>query len=321
MRKLNIYTFHRGIADHRFDAHNTSELKNILKTSYDINHHDMNGDDKFIYTNDCNVLIDQGSILIFEFDDTKQFKVFDFGDSPSITLKLSKSKNFIGASIGQYNKKLWDLNILDSEKRNSIKPSVYPESCWNFGLVNFEEISEYRNKIKLDDRLYWRGSIYNTTPDPNYRNTRMAIEHLSVKMDNFYFAPFPIMFDDYISESINFKLALCFGGGGGYSCGDLCFRDIEMYGLGIPTLRPKFAIETDDPLIPNEHYISVDCKFDNTYRYTENETLAENIIKRYYEVINDGDYLKYIASNAREWYIRNATGPNITNKIVETLGI
>jgi hypothetical protein len=149
----------------------------------------------------------------------------------------------------------------------------------------------------------------------------MAIEHLSVKMDNFYFAPFPIMFDDYISESINFKLALCFGGGGGYSCGDLCFRDIEMYGLGIPTLRPKFAIETDDPLIPNEHYISVDCKFDNTYRYTENETLAENIIKRYYEVINDGDYLKYIASNAREWYIRNATGPNITNKIVETLGI
>ena len=27
MKKLNLYTFHRGIANHRFDAHNTNEIK------------------------------------------------------------------------------------------------------------------------------------------------------------------------------------------------------------------------------------------------------------------------------------------------------
>ena len=177
----------------------------------------MNGDDKFYYQNDCNILINQGSIVIFEYDDTKKFKVFDFGDSPSLTVMLSKSKNFIGAAIGQYNKRLWDYNVLKKEIRQEIKPSVYPESCWNLGLENFEQMDEYRKSVKLDDRLYWRGSIYNTISDPNYRNTRVAIEHLSVKMQNFYFAPFPISFDNYISESLNFKLALCFGGGGGYS--------------------------------------------------------------------------------------------------------
>lgn len=321
MQKLNIYTFHRGIANHRFDAHNTNELKRILGNRYEINHYDMNGDDKFYYQNDCNILINQGSIVIFEYDDTKKFKVFDFGDSPSLTVMLSKSKNFIGAAIGQYNKRLWDYNVLKKEIRQEIKPSVYPESCWNLGLENFEQMDEYRKSVKLDDRLYWRGSIYNTISDPNYRNTRVAIEHLSVKMQNFYFAPFPISFDNYISESLNFKLALCFGGGGGYSCGDLCFRDIEMYGLGIPTIRPRLAIETDDPLIPNVHYISVDCEFDNRYRYIKNEELADSIIKRYHEVISDDDYLKTISSNARDWYTRNSSGPNITNKLVNILGI
>jgi hypothetical protein len=321
MRKLNIYTFHRGIANYRFDHHNTSEIKKILSDKYEINHYDMNGGDQFRYKNDCDVLINQGSIVIFEFEDTKEFKVFDFGDAPTLTLELSKSKNFIGAAIGQYNKDLWDKHVTNKSLRETIKPSVYPETCWNFGLENFERIDEYRKSLKLDDRLYWRGSIYNTISDLNYRNTRIAIEHLSIKMENFYFAPFPISFDDYIYESINFKLALCFGGGGGYSCGDLCLRDIEMYGMGIPTIRPRIEVETDDPLIPDVHYISVDCEFDDRCRYIENEELSEKIIKRYHEVINDDKYLKEIASNARNWYIKNASGPNITNTIIRVLSL
>lgn len=321
MKKLNLYTFHRGIANYRFDAQNTNEIKKILSKNYEVNHYDMNGGDLFRYKNDCDVLINQGSIVIFEFDDTKKFKVFDFHDETSVTLMLSKSKNFIGAAIGQYNTEFWDQNILNKKIRKEIKPSVYPETCWNFGLENFEKIKEYRNSIKLDDRLYWRGSLYNKISNPIYKNTRVALENLSAKMRNLYFAPFPISFDDYISESLNFKLALCFGGGGGYLCGDLCFRDIEMYGMGIPTIRPKLAIQTEDPLIPDVHYISVDCEFDNTYRYIKNEELADSIIEKYNMVINDTDYLKTISSNARDWYIRNACGPNITNKLLKILGI
>lgn len=320
MRKLNVYTFHRGIASYRFDNHNTQFILEELMKRYDVNWHNLDGIDRFKYQNDCDVLIDQGSICIFEFDDTKDFKTFDFGDAPTLSIKLSRSKNFIGAAIGQYNKDLWDQQLLDQKVRDKVKPCVYPESCWHFGLENYEDVKAYRDSTELNDKLYWRGSIYK---DPNIVefDRRIAIEHIASKLDKFHFGYHPIPFDSYIQEAIQFKLALCFGVGGGYACGDFCLRDIELYGLGIPTIRPKYAVESDDRLIPNYHYISVDCEFDETYRYKNPEELAERIIKKYREVINDVDQLKEISINARNWYISNVTYPNVTSKILKALEI
>jgi len=321
MKKLNLYSFHRGIANHRFDAQNTSHLLEELKKRYDVKWFDLNGDDKFVYKNDCDVLINQGSILIFEFDDTKKFKTFDFGDAPTTTIDLSKSNNFIGAAIGQYNKALWDTLVKDDSVRKEIKPSVYPESYWNLGVENFNNINEYRNSIELDKRLYWRGSVYKNMSNINYNDTRLTIDFLRDKLDSFHYGNYPIPFESYISESIEFKLALCFGGGGGWSCGDFCFRDIEMYGLGIPTIRPTYVVESDDQLLPNVHYVAVDCEFDDVFKYKNQDILADKIIQRYHEVIDDDKFLNYIRDNAREWYMRNASGPNITHKIINTLGL
>lgn len=318
MRKLNIYTFHKGIAPYRFDNHNTNFLLEELRKKYSINWINLAGSDNFRYQNDCDVLIDQGSISIFEFDDTKEFKTFDFGDAPTLTIKLSESKNFIGAAIGQYNKDLWDQTINNKTLRKKIKPSVYPETCWQFGIENYDQVTEYRNSIELKKELFWRGSIYK---DPNRVefDRRIAIEYIAKKLTSFYFGYYPIPFDQYINESIHFKLALCFGVGGGYACGDFCLRDIELYGLGIPTIRPKYAVETVDPLIPDYHYISIDCEFDENYRYKNPELLADKVIKRYHEVINDQNYLEQISKNARKWYIDNISYPNITKKIIDIL--
>lgn len=318
MERINIYSFHRKIASYRFDAHNTSTMIDLLKDRYDVVHHNLDGDDRYVYENDCHVTIDQGSIVIFEFDSTKKFKVFDFGDAPTLTLQLSKSKNFIGAAIGQYNKELWDQNVLDKQLRDKIKPSVYPETCWNFGIENYDDIRNYRNSIDLDKKLYWRGSIYRNPNMVEY-NRRKTIEIIKDSMQDFYYGNGPLSFDDYIKEAIQFKLCLCFGVGGGYSCGDFCLRDIEMYGMGIPTIRPKYAVECDDKLIPDFHYISVDCEFDETFMYKNPETLAISIIKKYEEVINDKDYLQFISDNARNWYIKNISGPNISKKIIDIL--
>jgi hypothetical protein len=318
MRKLNLYTFHRGIAPYRFDNHNTQFLLEELRKKYKVNWHNLDGADKFVYKNDCEILINQGSICIFEFDDTKEFKTFDFGDAPTISVKLSKSKNFIGAAIGQYNKDLWDQQSLNEEVRSNVKPCIYPESCWHFGLENYEDVKSYRENSVLNHKLYWRGSIYK---DPNIVefDRRLAIEHIVNKLSDFHFGYYPLPFDNYIQEAIQFRLALCFGVGGGYACGDFCLRDIELYGLGIPTIRPKYAVEAEDPLIPDYHYISVDCEFDETYRYKNPEQLADRVIKKYREVIKDTDRLNEITKNARNWYISNVTYPNVTNKIIKAL--
>lgn len=319
MRKINLYSFHRNIHPARFDAHNTYNLVENLKTKYEVTWYEKDGEDNFHYINDCNVLINQGSILIFEFDDTKQFKTFDFGDTPSLTVQLSTSKNFIGASIGQYNSKLWDDIVKNNVVRKNIRPSIYPETYWNFGIENYEQLHNYRKNIDLDKRLYWRGSLYKDHPDEKYNGVRKSIEHIQKNLTDFYFGSHPISFDDYIQEAIHFKLALGFGGGGGYTCGDFCFRDIEMYGIGIPTIRPKFIAETIDPLIPNIHYISVDCEFDENFRYINHEKLAHDIINRYHEVKDDNEFLNEVVNNARNWYIRNISEQNITQKIIESL--
>lgn len=317
MRTLNIYSFHRNIAPQRFDAHNTQTLRMLLSSRYNINWHNLDGQDKFVYKNDCNVLIDQGSILIFEFDDTKEFKTFDFGDAPTLTMQLSKSKNFIGAAIGQYNPHVW-------KDFPNVKPSVYPESYWNLGIENFRTISEWRSQANLDTRLHWRGSIYKNPSQSNYYNIRETIEHMAADTSfspRFHFGNTPLPFDQYIQEAVGFRLVLCFGGGGGYLSGDFCFRDIEMYGLGIPTIRPQYVTQTQEALVPNVHYVSVDCEFDDQFRYKDPKTLASKIIKRYKEVIDDVNFLNEISYNAQEWYLRNAVGPTITEQIIKSLGL
>jgi len=321
MRKLNLYTFHRGIAPYRFDNHNTQHLLEALNKKYQVEWFNLDGADNFYYQNDCSVKIDQGSIIIFEFEDTKEFYTFDFGDAPTLTVALSRSKNFKGAAIGQYNKQLWDELIIDPTLRASIVPSVYPETCWAFGTENYDSVQEFREATQLDSRLYWRGSIYK---DPNRveYDRRVSIEHVAHQLaDEFYFGYHPIPFDQYIQEALQFKLALCSGVGGGYVCGDFCLRDIELYGLGVPTIRPIYAAQTKDPLIPNVHYIGVECEFNNTFRYKEPEKLASKIVARYHEVINDDKLLKEVAINARKWYIDNITAPNITNTIITAVGL
>lgn len=317
-RILNIYSFVRKIPTNRFDYYNIRETISRLQSTYEIVWHDLDGEDKFVFNG---VLIDQGSIIIFEFDDTKEFKTFDFGDAPSLTVKLSKSAKFIGAAIGQYNKKLWDDVIINSNVRKNIVPSIYPETCWNLGLINYDEVQEFRKSIDLDKNLHWRGSIYKDSSRPEYYNVRHAIELLATKLPEFHFGNYPIFYDQYLQESMLYKLVLGFGGGGGYTCGDFCLRDIEMFGLGIPMLRPIYAVETKNPLIPNVHYLAVDAEFDEKFLYRNPEKLADNIKQRYYEVIGDDDLLNEISTNARTWYLENAIGPRITEIIIECLNM
>ena len=92
-----------------------------------------------------------------------------------------------------------------------------------------------------------------------------------------------------------------------------------MFGLGIPTIRPKYVTELSDPLIPNYHYVSIDVEFDAKYKYVNHEQISKNIAEKYLEVINNDEYLNYISSNAREWYVKNISSKNITNNLIKLL--
>lgn len=320
MTPITVYTFHRGINPARFDSHNTQQLLDYLRKSYIVEWKDLNGEDRFVYQG---VPITHGSITIIEFKDSGKFRVYDFGDSPDLTAKLSQSALFDGAAIGQYNKTLWDELVKDVELRSKVKPGPYPETYWGLGVQNYNAFQEYRKATPLSRKLHWRGSLYANGVSDKYLGVRKALELLPQEMssDEFNFQGYPVQFDQYIQEAANHQLVLSIGGGGGYTCGDFCFRDIEMYGLGIPTLRPVYAIEPTEPLIPNYHYISVEAEFDSQFKYKNPEQLAKAIAKRYREVIDDTDYLLEVGDSARSWYIRNIASPNILNILTAALNL
>jgi hypothetical protein len=320
MNQINFYSFHKGIQPHRFDHNNSEALFNEISKHSEIVRYELTGDGSSEYRG---IPIDHGSILIFEDDSTKQFKVYDFGDHPYLTVKLSKLTKFAGAIIGQYNPKFWDKIHENKFIRRTINPSIYPESVWELGVYNYDEVQEIRQTTKLDNRLHWRGSLYNVGVPSNYLGVRKTLEFLPSKLSSsqFHFGNSPLPFEQYIQEAINFKLALSIGGGGGAICGDFCLRDIEMFGLGIPLLRPKYIVETHDPLLPNYHYISVDAEFDEDFKYSKPELLSKMIAQRYLEVIENDEFLDFVSKNARKWYLDNISYPNITNNLIKLLDL
>jgi hypothetical protein len=320
MKKLNVYSSHKGSSPDRFDTYNTKYIVDALSLRFDVKWTEYTGDGNFIFKG---VPITHGSILIFEFEDTGEFRTYDFGDNPRLTVQLSKNSLFRGAAIGQYNPRLWDNVIQNKEIRSEIKASIYPETFWQLGNQNYEDAQQYRASINLDNRLHWRGSLYSSNVPAEYLGVRKALEVLPSILSpaEFHFGHYPIPFETYIQEALQFKLALSIGGGGGYICGDFCLRDIEMFGLGIPVLRPTYAVEVADPLIPNHHYIAVDTDFTDEFRYKNPEVLASKIAQRYREVINATDYLQQVANNARNWYITNMEVPTITDTILKALNL
>jgi hypothetical protein len=57
------------------------------------------------------------------------------------------------------------------------------------------------------------------------------------------------------------------------------------------------------------------------FRYKNPEALSDSIAKKYYEVIDNDEFLRYIVRNAHEWYLKNVSGPNISNLIINVLGL
>lgn len=317
MRKLNFYSYHRGIAEYRFDYNNSKALQEQLSANFEVHRFEYEGNGEHTFQG---IAMTHGSILIFEYEDTKEFKVFDFGDNPQLTIKLAKLPTFKGAVVGQYNPHYWD-SIADNTIRHTITGGVYPETVWQFGELNYEAVQEHRNSVQLDSRLHWRGSLYNAGVPQEYLGVRKSIEvlpnYLTPQQLNMQGSP--VQFNQYIQEAVNFKLVLSIGGGGGAVCGDFCLRDIEMFGLGIPLIRPKYIVETIYPLIPDVHYIAVDAEFDSSYRYANHEKLSQQIAKKYLEVIENSSMLAEVATNAKEWYTRNLGEANITTNLIKAL--
>lgn len=308
-----IYGWYAGYEDTRFELGMALWLQNQLQTQRNTdvalivkdsnNQYYTNGDDTFKIPHHVSYIVEN--------NETKKFVVIDYSDDCNQVFGLTTFKNFAGILSSQYNQYKIDKDIPDKAIRKLIVPINYRETNWNFGQ-QYDVIQQYRKEIKLDNRLHFRGSVY-----PGLRD---SIVHLLQTYPKNVCVGGRTTFDEYISETAAFKLTLSMGMSP-YSS-DICYRDIEMFGLGIPVLRPEFRIKMQDSLLPNVHYIACDVDLDPYTLWTTNhQKTAEQIYDRYLNVVRDDDFLEYISNNAREWYLRNIAEPSVVNNILPLINI
>ncbi len=126
--------------------------------------------------------------------------------------------------------------------------------------------------------------------------------------------------EEYFSNLIKYSVALSISG-----VGQLCYRDIECFALGVPLLKFKFQGSLSEPLIPNYHYISVEGSETlpkhngvHTDRLGD-KSHASMIEDRFNEVINDKEFLNFISKNARDYYDKYLNSKNRVERTLKLL--
>lgn len=298
-----IHAYHKGISDTRFDAGMTPWLQHHLAIEKNTSVEIVLGNGGDVYRNESDTfIIPHGSLAIIENCESKKFHVSDFGDNCADVFPLTRFKNFGGMTLGQFNRHKIQKDIPDEKIRSMIFPGYYPETNWDFGSQVFDSIQTYRTQIQLDERLHFRGSIYQ-----NLRDCILILGQYHNK--EIYVGNGRLHFEEYLREVASFKMTLSLGMSPYNS--DICFRDIEMFGIGIPVIRPTLHVELADPLIPNVHYIACDVDLDPyTLWTTDSRIAAQKIYERYKSIVHDDDFLSMISKNAREWYLKNIASAN-----------
>lgn len=90
--------------------------------------------------------------------------------------------------------------------------------------------------------------------------------------------------------------------------GEICQRDLEVLAMGTTLFRETLCAQFHNPLIPNYHYIAIDCEpIKKTIRdeFEYYEAQCEVYMDRWNEVKDDTKLLEEVAKNGKEWYEAN----------------
>lgn len=203
--------------------------------------------------------------------------------------------------FAQYNQQ-HILENVNSENQHKYSPWIYFQS----DLTNLD-FFYYKRKYEVSTfkkKLYFRGATRDR-PILQHFSPNILIDYKNLK-DTF----------SYFHEVIQHKVGLSVSG-----VGQFCYRDIEYMAMGIPFVRFEYTCQMKQALIPNVHYISVPRPPDLLIDGRGNKSHALMIEKRYLEVIDDDNFLKYIANNARNYYEQFLQYPNNIKYTLDSLNI
>lgn len=128
-------------------------------------------------------------------------------------------------------------------------------------------------------------------------------------------------YSQYLREAIRYKMGLSIGG-----VAEICHREVDYMAIGLPNIRLEYMSQFNPPLIPDVHYISVSREkngfpWDARLNRIGGDDYAQAYIDRFLEVKDDEEFLRYVATNAREYYENYCDYGNRAKHLVKLMGM
>jgi hypothetical protein len=243
------------------------------------------------FYNNKNEIFHTKKLFIYENNKTKKFLVYDTSDhANSARIKpLQKHENCSCIMKVQYNA---NINVEDN-----VVPHFYYAKWINIT----EKIREKLIQIpKIKKNIYFKGAL---------RAGRGKVLKFLKEMGIFENNTSKVGYEQYLQEIAEHKIALSLPG-----VGNCCHREFEIMAVGTCVIMPKLINSYKVDLIPDHHYISIDIDMSKL----SSKEIAEKIFERYNEVIDDDEYLRFIAQNGLEYYNTYCTLEN-TSKITKDM--
>jgi hypothetical protein len=119
-----------------------------------------------------------------------------------------------------------------------------------------------------------------------YTNHRLGAWNVIGDNPGYSYVKDRLPFQEYINTLYKSRMSLS-----PFGMGEVCYRDFEVFELGVPMIKPSMDIvsTTPNPYIPDETYIPVDLDW---------EDLNETVLK----MLDKPDKLQYIVENSRKVY-------------------
>lgn len=99
------------------------------------------------------------------------------------------------------------------------------------------------------------------------------------------------------------------------SVAEISTRSLEIMGLASALVRPKLTIQYHNPLIPNYHYMAIECDQSNIKELESGYKEAIEKLKK------DEDLRIFISENGRKWYEENCFLENYIKIIVDRIDL
>jgi len=258
-----------------------------------------------LFANRFNHVLDNNSDSLFNWfnlilynKNTEKFFVHSWYDYSNATIEWCNKRqlNIVKFSaVSNISKFLID-------KYSYVCPSVYYLENWS----DHDLISNFNNNIKNYEQIYFAGMAH---------GIRENILNVLKQYDNFniYIKPHTIkQKKDYYNELSQHLYGLSLNG-----AANICYRDLELFGLKVLNLRSPFESNTHNPLLENIHYINfIDENITNKILNYQNIDIE---ILNKIEEIRNLQYKENIIQNAYEWYVDNCLPINQFNIIFNFL--